>query len=86
VSDVLEAVRAIVIDLRQDETVELDDGTDLFGAGILDSFRILEYIAELERRFDIRFANEDLIPQNLWSIETTAKTLERYLLEGLGQP
>lgn len=73
------AVEKIIRGLRQDESVELGPATDLFESGVLDSMRILEFIDELERHFDIRLANEDLIPQNLWSIETASETVRKYL-------
>jgi acyl carrier protein len=77
--DILARVEKIVYGLRQDDTVEVGPRTDLFDSGILDSLRILEFITELEQQFRIQLANEDLIPQNLWSIETTSETVRKYL-------
>ena len=77
--DILSRVEKIVYGLRQDDTVEVGPRTDLFDSGILDSLRILEFITELEQQFRIQLANEDLIPQNLWSIETTSATVRKYL-------
>ena len=77
--DILARVEKIVYGLRQDDTVEVGPRTDLFDSGILDSLRILEFITELEQQFRIQLANEDLIPQNLWSIETTSATVRKYL-------
>ena len=77
--DILSRVEKIVYGLRQDDTVEVGPRTDLFDSGILDSLRILEFITELEQQFRIQLANEDLIPQNLWSIETTSETVRKYL-------
>jgi len=72
-------VEDIIDRLKQDDCVAVGPGVDLFENGVLDSFRMLEYISELERVFGIMIANEDLIPQNLWSIEATVALIERCL-------
>ena len=51
----------------------------LFESGILDSFGIIEFVSALEDEFDIKIANEDMVPQNLWSVAATAQTVQRHL-------
>ena len=72
-------IEEIIDQLKQDDGVVVGPRVDLFESGVLDSFRMLEYISELERVFGISISNDDLIPQNLWTIEATALLVERYL-------
>ena len=72
-------IEEIIDQLKQDDGVVVGLRVDLFESGVLDSFRMLEYISELERVFGITISNDDLIPQNLWTIEATALLVERYL-------
>ncbi len=82
--DLQRQVERLVNELQQDERVAVLPDTDLFEAGILDSFRMLEFLAELEERFSVSIPTEELIPQNLWTIEATVRTLRRYLDRGTG--
>jgi acyl carrier protein len=70
---------AVLQALRPDSTQNLTPDTDLFEAGILDSFGVIEYISALEEKFDIKISNDDLLPQNLGTVAGTAQTIERYL-------
>jgi acyl carrier protein len=57
------------------ENIGVED--DLFEAGILDSFGIIEFVLALEKQFHCTIAQEDLIPQNLWSIQAVSETLSK---------
>lgn len=72
-------VEEIVLSLREDDRIQITQDTNLFEVGILDSFKILEYIEALENAFGIRFSNEDLIPNNLWTIAATADYVRKRL-------
>lgn len=60
---------------RPCENIGLEE--DLFAAGILDSFGIIEFVFALEKYFNCTIPQEDLIPQNLWSIQAIAETLSK---------
>ena len=49
---------------------DINDETDLFVAGILDSFGFIELITFIEKTFEIRLKNEDLLADKLNSIES----------------
>ena len=70
---------AVLKVLRPDSTQALEPDCDLFEAGILDSFGVIEYISALEEKFEIKISNDDLLPQNLGTVAATAQTIERYL-------
>ena len=72
-------VRGILDEFQGPGSAEFEADTDLFAAGILDSLNMLRFIEAIESEFQIRLNNEDLIPQNLWSLEASATTVERYL-------
>lgn len=74
---ILAKIRSILEKFDYDKIVNLD--TDLFSAGILDSFGMVEYIVALEKEFGIKLSNDDLIPQNLWSMSATKETIKKYL-------
>jgi acyl carrier protein len=48
---------------------ELGDGTELMEAGILDSTGVMELVAFLETAFEITIAEEEIIPENLNSLD-----------------
>ena len=72
-------VRGVIERMNPDSVDGIEPDTDLFDAGILDSFGMISFLVELESEFSISIANEDLIPQNLWNIEATSRTIGRYV-------
>lgn len=59
---------------------ELHEDTSLLGAGILDSTGVLEVVAYLETRYGIEIADEDIVPENMDSIQG----LSRFVSSRLG--
>ena len=70
-------LRNILADIsrRPCENIGLDD--DLFAAGVLDSFGIIEFVMALEKHFHCAIPQDMLLPQNLWSIRAVSDTLSR---------
>lgn len=60
----------------------LADDTSFLDNGIIDSTGLLELIAFIERTFGIRLADEELIPDNLDSLEKIDRFLSRKLAAG----
>ena len=79
VADIKKRVEDIIDQIKPDKSMNVASDEDLFGTGILDSFGMIEYIGALEKTFDIKMSNEDLIPQSLWSIEATVETIKKYM-------
>jgi len=69
----------IIKEIKPSKDMEIKMDTDLFETGILDSFGMIEYLSAVEKEFNIKISNEDLIPQNLWSIEASIQTVRKYL-------
>ena len=55
----------------------LNDDTSFLDDGIIDSTGVLELVTFLEESFKIRVEDEELIPENLDSIDNIAGYLER---------
>ncbi|TNM66249.1 acyl carrier protein [Aliirhizobium smilacinae] len=54
---------------------ELDDDQSLLESGVIDSTGVLEVIAFLEQTFGISIADEDIVPENLDSINNMTRYL-----------
>jgi acyl carrier protein len=57
----------------------LTDRESLLDAGVLDSTGILELIAHLESRYKIKVADDELVPENLDTIENICAFLTKKL-------
>lgn len=62
--------------------VNVDENQLLFGvAGGFDSLSLLNFILELESKFDIVIADDDLVPDNFTSIDSIANYISSLLNE-----
>ena len=55
----------------------LEDATSLLDAGIIDSTGVLEIVAFLEEQFKITVNDEELLPENLDSVNAIAGYIEK---------
>jgi acyl carrier protein len=76
--DIEGQVRAFIEDnfLFREDRASLSDTESLLEAGLIDSTGILELVAFLEQRFQIRMADADIVPENLDSIKTIVGYVE----------
>lgn len=70
-------LRKILSDISKQPCDTLNIDEDLFAIGVLDSFGIIEFVVTLEKHFSCTIPQEDLIPQNLWSIEAISNMLTK---------
>ena len=70
-------LRKILSDISKQPCGELNPNDDLFAIGVLDSFGIVEFVVTLEKHFNCSIPQEDLIPQNLWSVHAVSETLTK---------
>lgn len=54
----------------------LSDSESLLGAGLIDSTGILELVSFLEGEFGIAILDEEIVPENLDSVQQIAKYVE----------
>lgn len=59
----------------EDES-KLADGASLLALGILDSTGVLELVAFLEREFGVTVADEEMVPDNLDSVDRICAFVE----------
>ena len=60
-----------------DDPSRLAASGSLIEAGLIDSTGVLELVGYLEEQFGIRITNEELLPENLDSIENIVGFVER---------
>jgi acyl carrier protein len=76
----LEKIRAFVIEnYLFGEEEKLRDSDSFMESGIIDSTGILELVRFLETSFGVKVADEDLIPDNLDSIDKIVAFVQRKL-------
>ena len=74
------AVRELLAEVASSERIAaLSDGDDLFDAGIIDSFGVLQVIDKIEERFKLSIPNDELVPQNLWSVAAIIGLIKRLI-------
>ena len=56
-----------------------DAGSDLFESGLLDSLQLVQLLLHIEDRFSVRLRLDEIELEDLRSIETIARLLERRL-------
>jgi acyl carrier protein len=68
--DVRAKLRAYIMDnfLMSDDDTSLDDGQSLLDTGVIDSTGVLELIQYLEETFGFAVDDDELVPQNLDSV------------------
>lgn len=66
---------------RKNEQREIKDEENLIAAGIIDSLGIMQLVAFLEESFSMSVKDEDIVPENLESLNAIASYVERTLSE-----
>jgi acyl carrier protein len=82
---VREELRKFIIDSflfgREDDT--FSDGDSFFEKGLIDSTGVLELVGFLEEKYGCKIEYDELVPENLDSIDNLVRFLDRKLLAGL---
>lgn len=78
-TDPRSTLRALILEdyLFTDDESALSDDMSFLQEGILDSMGILEIILFLEERFQVHVAEDEMVPQNLDSIDNLLDYIER---------
>ena len=68
--DVKEIVKGFIIQnfMHGEQSITIDDETSFIDGGIIDSIGVLELVAFIEEKFGFRVEDEELVPDNLDSI------------------
>jgi acyl carrier protein len=65
--------------LPQGGDLRIDPGDDLFDSGILDSAAVLSVILFIEQEFGVTIPDEDLLPENIASVDAAVAYITRRL-------
>ena len=78
-SGVKNALRKLILEdyLFTDDESALSDNTSFLEEGILDSMGILEIIMFLDDNFDVKVADDEMVPENLDSIANLMAYIQR---------
>ena len=63
-------------EIIRNRNAELDENEDLVGTGILDSLRILQLVAYIEKTFGIVVPDEDVVYDNFHSLRAIVDYLQ----------
>ena len=61
--------------IHSKEFAVVEPDRNLFEDGTIDSFGILEAISALESEFGVSFSEDQLVPQNFWSLDAIVRTV-----------
>lgn len=75
----LKEIIGIVLELSEDEVEAIELDTDLLELG-LDSMTCVEVVVNLEEEFGITVDEEDLLVENMSSIQQLIELVEKYQL------
>ena len=59
-----------------DDPSELPSSSSLIESGIIDSTGVLELVGFLEEKYDIRIGDDELVPENLDSIDNIVRFVD----------
>ena len=75
--EVIAVIREFLLETKPEETKAVEDDTDLFEIGALDSLAIVSMVVFIEERFGFSLDYEDLTEENLGSLSAIADTVLR---------
>ena len=61
------------------EKKSLDPDEDLLQQGIIDSLQLIRLISSMEKTFDIKIIDEDIIPDNFQSLNSMVKLVQQQI-------
>lgn len=68
-----------VLKILQDVNESIVDGANLIDEGIVDSFEVVNIVAELEEAFDIEIDAEDVVAENFETVDSITAMVEKYI-------
>jgi len=66
---------AIIQEMKNSQDIESD--TALIDSGLLDSFDVITLLMELEEVFGVLIPGEEIVPDNLGSVQDLARLVEK---------
>jgi acyl carrier protein len=69
----------VILRETADEQLQIASADNLFALGLLDSVRLIELVARLEKQFGIAVQDREMVPDNFLSLERINLYLQRKL-------
>lgn len=66
---------AIIQEMKNSQ--DIGSGTALIDSGLLDSFDVITLLMELEKVFGVLIPGEEIVPENLGSVQDLARLVEK---------
>jgi acyl carrier protein len=76
-TDIRQDIRTFLEQDLSRDLAGVEDSTSLLQAGVLDSLGVMQLVAFLQDRFGITIGDDDLVPENLESVEAIAAFVSR---------
>mgnify|MGYP003577652195 CR=1 FL=1 len=76
-TDIRHDVRLFLANELSRDLADVNDSTSLLQAGVLDSLGVMQLVAFLQERYGVVVADDDLVPENLESIDAIAAFVTR---------
>jgi acyl carrier protein len=77
VSSIQRQVRSFITSELSGDLSSIRDDESLLEAGIIDSLAMLQLVAFLEKQFDLRILEDDMMPDNFESLDAIAAYVTR---------
>ncbi len=83
--DIREEIRGFILDnfMMGRDPQELTDSASLLELGIIDSTGVLELVGFIEEKFNIHVEDEDLVPENLDSVDNLVSYIKGKIPENI---
>jgi acyl carrier protein len=72
----------VILQETAEERLQITSADNLFALGLLDSVRLIELVARLEKQFGIAVQDREMVPDNFLSLERINLYLQRKLAGG----
>ena len=76
-TDIRNDIRTFLSQELSRDLAGVDDSTSLLQAGVLDSLGVMQLVAFLQDRFGVVISDDDLVPENLESVDAIAAFVAR---------
>ena len=76
-NDIRQDIRTFLEQDLSRDLAGVDDTTSLLQAGVLDSLGVMQLVAFLQDRYGILIADDDLVPENLESVDAITGFVSR---------
>ena len=73
-----EIIRDLISSIIEDNSINLENDTELLQSEILDSLGIAQLVAGIETEFDIELDGDDILPENFSTINSISNLISKY--------